>query len=319
MFALDLSTLFFTLLLIAIGYFIYRLYNSKKKQGSGKEIDRNLSESKLNKYLNFFKVKDKYLNKGNAITDKKSNTDLNDKDLIIELMKKIEEHDGKIKKQEDKIKKQDDKIKNQEDKIKMQDDKIKNQEDKIKMQDDKNKNQEDKINSQIVESIIQKININMLIRKYDLLLNSYQVLYFRKIANILLDIILKKYNNFFVKTEKIFIDSKRPKDLQRKFAVILASQKINEIKKNDINLFLDFLMFVKESTSAIIHLAEKYDIQIEILFSIFDPKKIEKVDNGNYYVEPKELLNIFFGIKNDIEKKKKIPKSKGSMKYWTLM
>ena len=163
---------------------------------------------------------------------------------------------------------------------------------------------ENKINSQGVENIIQNINTNMLKRKYDMLFNSYQVLYFRKIANILLDIILKKHENSFVKAEKIFIDTDRPAYLQRKFAIILAIQKINDIKKNDINLFLDFLMYVKESASAIIHLAEKYDIQINILFTIFDPKKIEKVNDDDYYVRPKDLLNIFFGIENSTEENK---------------
>ena len=58
--------------------------------------------------------------------------------------------------------------------------KIKTQEDKIKKQEDKIKTQEDKINSEGVGNIIQKINIDMLMRKNDMLLNSYQVLYFRK-------------------------------------------------------------------------------------------------------------------------------------------
>ena len=163
---------------------------------------------------------------------------------------------------------------------------------------------ENKINSQGVENIIQKLDINMLKRKYDMLFNSYQILYFRKIANILLYIILKKNENSFVKTEKIFIDTDRPSYLQRSFAIILAIKEINNIKKNDINLFLDFLMYVKESESSNIHLAEKYDAQIEILYTIFDPKKIEKVNDEDYYVEPKNLLNIFFGIENNKEENK---------------
>ena len=149
---------------------------------------------------------------------------------------------------------------------------------------------ENKINSQGVENIIQKLDTNMLKRKYDMLFNSYQILYFRKIANILLYIILTKNKNSFVKTEKIFIDTDRPSYLQRSFAIILAIKEINNIKKNDINLFLDFLMYVKA--------------QIEILYTIFDPKKIEKVNDEDYYVEPKYLLNIFFGIENNKEENK---------------
>ena len=247
MFDLDLSTLFITLLVMALGFFcLWKLCSSKKKHVSEKEI---------------------------TLFGKTFKKSLSHDELINELFVIVGEHENKIKTQEDKIKKQEDKI----------------------------KTQEDKINSEGVGNIIQKINIDMLMRKNDMLLNSYQVLYFRKIANILLDIILTKHKNSFVKTEKIFIDTDRPEYLRRKFAIILAKEKINEIKKNDINLFLDFLMYVKESASANIHLAEKYDVQIEILKTIFDPKKIEKVNDEDYYVEPKNLLNIFFGIENNKE------------------
>ena len=247
MFDLDLSTLFITLLVMALGFFcLWKLCSSKKKHVSEKEI---------------------------TLFGKTFKKSLSHDELINKLFAIVGEHENKIKTQEDKIKKQEDKI----------------------------KTQEDKINSEGVGNIIQKINIDMLMRKNDMLLNSYQVLYFRKIANILLDIILTKHKNSFVKTEKIFIDTDRPEYLRRKFAIILAKEKINEIKKNDINLFLDFLMYVKESASANIHLAEKYDVQIEILKTIFDPKKIEKVDDEDYYVEPKNLLNIFFGIENNKE------------------
>ena len=233
MFDLDLSTLFITLLVMALGFFcLWKLCSSKKKHVSEKEI---------------------------TLFGKTFKKSLSHDELINELFVIVGEHENKIK------------------------------------------TQEDKINSEGVENIIQKINIDMLMRKNDMLLNSYQVLYFRKIANILLDIILTKHKNSFVKTEKIFIDTDRPSYLQRSFAIILAIKEINNIKKNDINLFLDFLMYVKESASANIHLAEKYDVQIEILKTIFDPKKIEKVDDEDYYVEPKNLLNIFFGIENNKE------------------
>ena len=179
MFDLDLSTLFITLLVMALGFFcLWKLCSSKKKHVSEKEI--TLFGKTFKKSLSY-------------------------DELINELFVIVGEHENKIKTQEDKIKKQEDKI----------------------------KTQEDKINSEGVENIIQKINIDMLMRKNDMLLNSYQVLYFRKIANILLHIILTKHKNSFVKTEKIFIDTDRPEYLRRKFAIILAKEKINEIKKQE--------------------------------------------------------------------------------------
>ena len=212
------------------------------------------------------------LEKGTTLFGKTFNKVLTDKEVIKELITKVGELENKINSQS--------------------------------VENTKVEELENKINSQGVENIIQKLDINMLKRKYDMLINSYQILYFRKIANILLYIILKKNENSFVKTEKIFIDTDRPSYLQRSFAIILAIKEINNIKKNDINLFLDFLMYVKESASVNIHLAEKYDAQIEILYTIFDPKKIEKVNDEDYYVEPKYLLNIFFGIENNKEENK---------------
>ena len=212
------------------------------------------------------------LEKGTTLFGKTFNKVLTDKEVIKELITKVGELENKINSQG--------------------------------VENTKVEELENKINSQGVENIIQKLDINMLKRKYDMLFNSYQILYFRKIANILLYIILKKNENSFVKTEKIFIDTDRPSYLQRSFAIILAIKEINNIKKNDINLFLDFLMYVKESASSNIHLAEKYDAQIEILYTIFDPKKIEKVNDEDYYVEPKYLLNIFFGIENNKEENK---------------
>ena len=122
MFDLDLSTLFITLLVMALGFFcLWKLCSSKKKHVSEKEI---------------------------TLFGKTFKKSLSHDELINKLFVIVGEHENKIKKQEDKI-----------------------------------KTQEDKINSEGVGNIIQKINIDMLMRKNDMLLNSYQVLYFRKIAN----------------------------------------------------------------------------------------------------------------------------------------
>jgi hypothetical protein len=121
MFDLDLSTLFITLLVMALGFFcLWKLCSSKKKHVSEKEI---------------------------TLFGKTFKKSLSHDELINELFVIVGEHENKIK------------------------------------------TQEDKINSEGVGNIIQKINIDMLMRKNDMLLNSYQVLYFRKIANILLHII----------------------------------------------------------------------------------------------------------------------------------
>ena len=148
------------------------------------------------------------LEKGTTLFGKTFNKVLTDKEVIKELITKVGELENKINSQG--------------------------------VENTKVEELENKINSQGVENIIQKLDINMLKRKYDMLFNSYQILYFRKIANILLYIILKKNENSFVKTEKIFIDTDRPSYLQRSFAIILAIKEINNIKKMTSIYFLTF-------------------------------------------------------------------------------
>ena len=60
---------------------------------------------------------------------------------------------------------------------------------------------------------LQEINtINLkqeiyILKKNYLFLNSYKLLYFRKISNIILENILTKHSTFFYKIENIFIDN----------------------------------------------------------------------------------------------------------------
>ena len=132
--------------------------------------------------------------------------------------------------------------------------------------------------------------------------NSYKILYFRKISNIILDLILRKYNLCLYKTEKIFIDESKPKYKQIYFPIIIAKEKIKNIEMNTINLLIDFLMFVKDLTSSVIHLVEKFEIQIEILFEIFDKDKI-KIEQNDYFISSSLLINTLFGKGNkSIEK-----------------
>ena len=61
-----------------------------------------------------------------------------------------------------------------------------------------------------------------------------------------------------------------------------------------INLLIDYLMFVKDFSSSFILLAEKYPVQIEILFDLFEKNKIIK-DKDAYLVPSSLLINTFFG------------------------
>ena len=96
-----------------------------------------------------------------------------------------------------------------------------------------------------------------------------------------------------VHDEKIFIDDTKPKYKQNFFPIIIAKEKIKNIEINKINLLLDYLMFVKDFTSSFIHLVEKCDIQIEILFDLFGKGEIKK-ENDNYLISSSFLINSLF-------------------------
>ena len=142
--------------------------------------------------------------------------------------------------------------------------------------------------------------------QYTRIINSYKLLYFRKMSNLILEFLFEKYNKYFSKTDNIFCDKTKPKDKQRYFAIIGVSEKYNDIlsiNKNTINLIIDYLMYMKDITSSIIHNSNvDYNIQIEIL-SEYIGKKIENVD-GKYYISSSDLINLLFDEKEKEKEQK---------------
>ena len=74
----------------------------------------------------------------------------------------------------------------------------------------KKKENDDKFRIMDLNLLIYMQRTNNLERKNNLILNSYKIIYLRKIANIILDIILKTYKPSLYKTENIFIDITKP-------------------------------------------------------------------------------------------------------------
>lgn len=140
--------------------------------------------------------------------------------------------------------------------------------------------------------------INILKKNYNMVLNSYKILYYRKISNLILDFILKQYNQYFIKTDKIFYNGEKPKHKQNMFEIIIAKEDIKGVTMKLLNLIIDFFMYIKDSTSSIIHLVFKYKSQIEILYNIMDKKEIKK-NNNEYYISSNYLIEVFFGDKKD--------------------
>ena len=183
----------------------------------------------------------------------------------------------------------------------------------------KKKNLNPRMNSQKIDNFHDiKVQCSNILRdvedinnskKYDKLLNTYKIFYFRKIANLILDNIVKIHKELLYKTEAIFSNSNKPISKNKGFSIIISKDDINGVKMNFINLLIDFLMYVKDITSSIIHHAEKFSIQIEILYSILDKGQIKK-EGDNYIVNSLELLNILFSKNNEIVKDDEVDKNK---------
>jgi len=106
---------------------------------------------------------------------------------------------------------------------------------------------------------------------------------------------LKTYNSSLYKIENIFIDKTKPKYKTKYFPIMISKRKIKEIEMVMImiNLLIDYLLFVKDFSSSFIPLAEKYPVQIGILFDLFEKNKIIK-DKDAYLVPSSLLINTLF-------------------------
>ena len=132
--------------------------------------------------------------------------------------------------------------------------------------------------------------------QYHKIMNSYKILYFSKMSNLILDRLFNIHGTKFSKTEAIFLNDEKPEFKEKKFPIICVGKSFDKILNVDkylINLIIDFLMYMKDFTSAIIHLSEfSYSFQIEIL-SQYIGHKVEK-SNNKYYINTEELINLLF-------------------------
>ena len=169
------------------------------------------------------------------------------------------------------------------------------------------------LNKQVV--IYSEKKIAFLENKYTKIINSYKILFFRKMANLILEDIINKYKDDLSKTDEIFLNEEKPNEKQKKFSIIVVSKSVNKIKgieKNIINLLFDFLNYIKDICSSIIHISkENYLYQIEIL-SEYIGREITKEEDDKYYINSSDLINILFDegeiSQNDLEKNSKLLK-----------
>ena len=184
----------------------------------------------------------------------------------------------------------------------------------IEMQEEiKNQNIMSKLTNELMNQteIYYNRNLKYLNKKMNMLVNSFEVLYFRKLSNLVLERIITRYKNKLAKTEKIF-------GKKFKFGIIVAKEDIGKISKFKVNLVIDFLKHVKQISSQIIHLRKlnKIIVKKEIfydLLNIFKGNESNNTDNeegkekGIIYID--EISSIFSDSKHN---EKKISKKKST-------
>lgn len=150
---------------------------------------------------------------------------------------------------------------------------------------------------------IYNIRISNLEKDNEFLRSAYKVLFYRKISNSLLEKIFMQKENFR-KTPVLFEDNTKPIEKRTKFPIIIAIKPNDKKKRNEINLLIDYLMFIRDYSSSIIHISDKTAFyQIEYLLSYLNLNQEDINDNFNSYenftLSTSEILSLLFD--NNIE------------------
>jgi hypothetical protein len=141
--------------------------------------------------------------------------------------------------------------------------------------------------------IYYKTQFNNINKNMRLLLNSYKVLFIRKLANLLLDEIYSNYSEFLI---KVGISQK---------TIIAVNPKISgigEIPCYQINLLIDFLRFIWEKCSSAIHINdENFPLQKEIFYEYLRTikKTSDKIEKTVEPMEINDIIGLIFEKKNE--------------------
>ena len=139
----------------------------------------------------------------------------------------------------------------------------------------------------------------------------FRIVTFRKIANILLIKIIEKNKQYLRRTSPKFFDELKPKNNQKSFYIIYCCEnKVKGVEKDDINIIIDFLMFIHDYSSMKIHLnnIEEKDIIKDIKKNDEDnssegTKSSNKTDSSS--INTGELVDYVFNpfiIENETKK-----------------
>ena len=133
------------------------------------------------------------------------------------------------------------------------------------------------------KNIYYRTKFNNVNKNMRLLLNSYKVLFIRKLANLLLSEIYSNYSESLIKVT-----------ISKKNIIVVKPdiKEISEIPWYQINLLIDFLRFIWEKCSSAIYINDdNFPLQKEIFYEYL--KTIKKnSDKNKKTVEPMEINDI---------------------------
>ena len=258
---------------------------------------------------NALKKNRKFLKKRKIIIQKYINKNSNISSLF---QKKFDDIEFMVKNLISKNKKLEKKL--NENKKKLNENQKENKENKKKLNEIQKENKENKeklneLNKKFgLEIFLQsqtkyfyKKKLNILNSKLNSVVNSYKILYIRKFTHFILNALITKYKNDFALSDKIF------KDQGYQFRILVATKDINEVSKFHINIIIDFLNFINNYSSKLIHINMiDYNFQKDFFYE-YSNKNLSIKNNDKNIVKIQDISNIIF--ENEIEEKK-VKKSK---------
>ena len=145
------------------------------------------------------------------------------------------------------------------------------------------------------------VKIDNLDYKYKVLINSYRVLFIRKLANIFLDEIYERYGRYF----QTFEFKYKRKDHK----ITACIRDLEGVGFHIVNLIVDFLKHIKIRASNIIHMQDKeIKFRKEILFDYLNRELENNSFSTNNYLTLNDAISLVFRS----EKEKVLPKKENS-------
>ena len=153
------------------------------------------------------------------------------------------------------------------------------------------------INNQV--EILSNNNFSYMNNRLELILNSYKIIYMRKLSNLLLEQIYKKYSANLAKVKVSYGKIRK--------TIIVVLDPIKHPKKFDsyqVNLLIEYLRFIWDKSSSIIHVNDKdfpYQKEIfhEYLKGTIKTNKDKNINNNSISVG--NLVTILFESNDEMK------------------